>query len=439
MKSRTVISLFTGAGGLDYGLEAAGFSTRVAVEVDPDCCATLSQNRKRWKVLPTSVFELSPEELLTAGALEAGGVDLLAGGPPCQPFSKAGFWVSGDAPRLKDERSRTLRAFMDMVEGTRPRVVLLENVQGLAYRGRDEGLQLVLDRLNRINARYGTRYRAASATLDAAAYGVPQHRTRFILVADRDGREFQFPRPTHAAPEEAEALGLKPFLTAYDALGDAEPSDAADLAPKGQWAGLLPSIPEGQNYLWHTERGGEGSLPLFGWRTRYWSFLLKLAKDRPSWTISAQPGPAAGPFHWKSRRLSVKEMCKLQTFPNGVKIAGGRTSAQRQVGNAVPSLLAEVLGRAIREQLLGDPPMRGRPTLLPRRRGPPPPAERPKPVPEEFRSRAGQHAAHPGPGLGPRALLREASPDGGSGTPAEPGSARTGAPRDRRPGLARAS
>ena len=91
-------------------------------------------------------------------------------------------------------------------------------------------------------------------------------------------------------------------------------------------------------------------MPLFDWRTRYWSFLLKLAKSRPSWTIQAQPGPAIGPFHWDNRRLSVAEMAALQTFPKGYKFVGGRVSVQRQLGNAVPSLLAEVLAREIARQ-----------------------------------------------------------------------------------------
>lgn len=107
---------------------------------------------------------------------------------------------------------------------------------------------------------------------------------------------------------------------------------------------------------------------LFGWRRRYWTFLLKLAKARPSWTIQAQPGPAVGPFHWSNRRLSTRELCRLQTFPDDAIISGNRTSVQRQLGNAVPSLLAEVLGRAIRVQLLGLPAMRGAPKLLPPRR-----------------------------------------------------------------------
>src|SRR5581483_4332166 len=177
--------------------------------------------------------------------------------------------------------------------------------------------------------------------------------------------------------------------------------DREHLEMGGKWAALLPSIPEGQNYLWHTDRGG--GLPLFGWRRRFWTFLLKLAKDRPSWTIQAQPGPAVGPFHWNSRRLSMRELCRLQTFPDDVELTGKRGSVQKQLGNAVPSLLAEVIGREIRKQFF-DERVSSSLKLLPPDRGHPPPAEAVAPVPRQFRKLVGDHAAHPGTGKGNRAL-----------------------------------
>ena len=94
-------------------------------------------------------------------------------------------------------------------------------------------------------------------------------------------------------------------------------------------ADLLPAIPEGENYLFHTNRGA--GVPLFGWRTRFWNFLFKLAKDRPSWTIQARPGPATGPFHWTNRRLSARELCRLQTFPDGLRFDRGRNDVQRML------------------------------------------------------------------------------------------------------------
>jgi len=172
----------------------------------------------------------------------------------------------------------------------------------------------------------------------------------------------------------------------------------------GKWAELLPTIPEGENYLFHTSRGA--GMPLFGWRTRYWSFMLKLAKDRPSWTIQAQPGPAIGPFHWTNRRLSTAELCRLQTFPDGLQFDCARGHVQRMLGNAVPSLAAEMLARAMDQQLLGGEARKEAPALLPPRRLPVPQPERPALVPQKYHSLVGDHAAHPGTGKGNRAKAR---------------------------------
>ncbi len=201
---------------------------------------------------------------------------------------------------------------------------------------------------------------------------------------------------------------IEPYRTVWDAVGDLpeRPNDPA-LKLGGKWADLLPSIPEGENYLWHTPRGG--GMPLFGWRTRYWSFLLKLAKSRPSWTIQALPGPATGPFHWSSRRLSIQELCRLQTLPDGLQFDCGRNDAQRMLGNAVPSLLAEVIAREIRRQLLGKPIREKKLALLPPSRGPIPPPEPVARVPVAYRSLVGNHAAHPGEGRGNRARARLAA------------------------------
>lgn len=134
---------------------------------------------------------------------------------------------------------------------------------------------------------------------------------------------------------------------------------------------------------------------MFGWRTRYWSFLLKLAKNQPSWTIQAQPGSSIGPFHWTNRKLTAHEMSRLQTFPDGLAFSCGRTEVQRMLGNAVPSLLAEVLAREIRRQLL-DSPSTGSLKLLPPRRSPTPEPEPLVAVPQKYHHLAGPHADHPG-------------------------------------------
>lgn len=400
----SAISLFSGAGGLDHGISAAGFDVRVALDSDADSCATLTANSKT-NVVCDDIVNVESRALMRLAGVRRRGLDLLFGGPPCQPFSKSGYWARGDALRLEDPRANTLPEFMRCVGEMLPRVFLFENVHGISYSGKEEGLRYLQRLTRRINRESGVSYQLSWAVLNAAEYGVPQARVRFFLVGHRQGESFRFPEPTHG--EGSLFADVAPFVTAWDAIGGLAPPADEDLAVKGRWADLLPSIPEGQNYLWHTPRGG--GLPLFGWRTRFWTFLLKLAKDRPSWTIQAQPGPAVGPFHWENRRLSVEEMARLQTFPRNLSFVGSRVSVQRQLGNAVPSLLAEVLGLEIREQLLG---MVGavNHTLRVEPKGPPPPAARVKPVAKKFHELIGDHAEHPGEGRGQRARkLRDAS------------------------------
>ena len=392
-RPNTVISLYTGAGGLDYGFEAAGFETRVGLEFDAVAVETVRASRA-WPVLHADIHDTSTTQILEAGSLERGAADVLIGGPPCQPFSKSGYWASGDSKRLQDPRALTLDAYMRVVEEALPQVLLLENVAGISFSGKEEGLRHLTRFLEGINERQGTSYAPAWRVLDAADYGVPQSRSRFFMVADRDGRAFEFPEPTHGTADN-------PRVNAWSAIGSLESDPAENLAVPGRWGPLLPSIPEGENYLWHTDR--KGGLPLFGWRRRYWSFLLKLAKDRPSWTIQAEPGPAIGPFHWQSRRLSVREMAALQTFPSDVTFMGGRNAVQRQIGNAVPSLLAEIMARAIRTQLLGGT-VPQEPTLRVQHAPSTPSAEPVQPVPDQYLDLVGDHSPHPGTGKGHAAL-----------------------------------
>lgn len=250
--------------------------------------------------------------------------------------------------------------------------------------------------IEEINEATGTEYRVSWKVLNAADFGVPQIRERVFLIGSREGRDFVFPPATHADFESPALDGsILPRKTSWDALGDLEePVLDTCLVVGGKWGDLLPSIPEGRNYLWHTNRGG--GKRFFGWRTRYWSFLLKLDKGRPSWTIQAQPGTDVGPFHWNNRRLAAQEMCRLQTFPDGLVFECGRTEIQRMLGNAVPSLLAEVLTREVRSQLLDSPPPQDQPTLLPPVRRDVPPAATTAPVPKKYLSMIGDHLDLPG-------------------------------------------
>lgn len=402
---KNVISLFAGAGGLDLGLEAAGFDARLCVEIDEDARATLQLNRPDWKIAePGDIDCIEPAEILRQAGLRPGEATLLAGGPPCQPFSKSGYWSSGDSGRLKDPRANTLKAYLRIVEEATPKVFVLENVKGLAFNGKDEGLRFLQQQIAAINRRIGSNYNPQVIHINAADYGIPQRRERIFVVAQREGVEFELPPPTHCPRGEVASSGLEPYMSTWDAIGDLDVDIwPEELKPTGKWTGLLPSIPEGKNYLWHTPRCG--GTPLFGWRTRYWSFLLKLAKSEPSWTIQAEPGPATGPFHWKNRLLSIEELCRLQTFPEGYRITGDRRAAHRQIGNAVPCALAEMLGLEIRRQLLGER-VRTDLTLLPTRRSRIPPPEVCKRVASQYRRLRRRRREHPGTGRGPGARKR---------------------------------
>ncbi len=406
-----VVSLFTGAGGLDLGLEAAGFSISICVEIEEDARRTLTANHPRWRLAnPGDIHKIEPKRLLAQADLRQGDVALLAGGPPCQPFSKSAYWSNRGGRGLRDPRASTLHAYLKVVEAVLPRVLLLENVIGLASNGKNEGgLQLRRDELRAINRRQGTEYDLQVIHLNAADYGVPQFRERVFILGSIDGHTLKVPPPTHGDRD-----GLNPYRTAWDAIGDLDEEHwPSELEPTGKWASLLKSIPEGKNYLWHTPRGnGE---PLFGWRTRYWSFLLKLSKRQPSWTIQAEPGPATGPFHWRNRILSIEELVRLQTFPNGYQVVGHRRSAHRQIGNAVPCAIGELLGLEIRRQLLGDRHVRRQVRLTPTRREGCPRAYPCIAVPRTYLHLQGDHADHPGTGLGPGRIWRDAGTPGSEG------------------------
>jgi DNA (cytosine-5)-methyltransferase 1 len=397
---RRVISLFSGVGGLDFGFEAAGFETSVGLDLDQQACDVLGDNRE-WPIICDDLGRVSTKSLLDTAGLRRRDAAVLIGGPPCQPFSKSGYWVNGDAARLRDPRAATLTGYLRVLKEALPDAFLLENVPGLAFSGKSDGLNYLRSEIAEINERAGVNYTVSVACLNAADFGVPQIRQRVFVIGHRDGRVFKFPKATH---EEATTSSgrLQLYRTSWDALGDLpEHSNDPELKPAGKWAELLPSIPEGRNYLWHTSRG-EG-LPLFGWRRRYWNFLLKLSRGLPAWTLQAQPGPATGPFHWANRYLSARELMRLQTFPENVELDCSRRDAQRLVGNAVPSALAEILAKEMLGQFFGEF-VRPEITLLPQPRMRSEMSYPAAPVPARYLDLIGEHSPHPGTGKGHRAI-----------------------------------
>lgn len=382
------ISLFSGAGGMDIGLEAAGFNALLSLELDGNAAATLRANRPDWNVaddgdVVSAATRFDPSDF----SLERGELDLISGGPPCQPFSSAAQWASSGRLGMQDLRADTVHGLLDMVERFLPRAVLLENVKGFVA-GQNAALPAIEQRLATINRRDKTNYRVEWKVLNAADFGVPQNRRRAIVVILQDGKPFEWPAPTHENDP----------ITSWDALAELKEEDLPSAT--GKWTALLPSIPEGFNYQWLTSEGGGPEL--FGYRTKFWNFLLKLDRGQPSWTLPASPGPSTGPFHWENRPLSPNEMLRLQSFPVTWQLTGDRRQQTRLAGNATPPLLMEVMGRALMQHLTGEQNTRESLPTLTIRHSKKSKARLPlAPLPASFEHLIGTKPQHAGAGKGP--------------------------------------
>lgn len=334
------ISLFSGAGGLDLGAEAAGFAVHAAVECNQNAADTMEKNfhHLRRPVIRRSILDVPSDEIVKAAGLTRGKrPELLIGGPPCTPFSKSGFWLDWKRAGLDPDAS-LLQAYTRVLAETRPRYFVLENVYALTYNNRASrpAFERLLCEIDKAGYHYSYE------VLNAADYGVAQARPRlFIVGSPKDETKPRLPKPTHGGSWERRRTGNDaiPHVTAAEALSGiiTEPEENEEVA--GRYGHLLPDIPPGSNYLHYTVEHGHPN-PLFKWRSRYWSFLLKLSPEKPSPTIQAQPGPYVGPFHWDNRRLRIPEIKRLFTFPDDFHLVGSRSSIQAQLGNAVPALLS---------------------------------------------------------------------------------------------------
>jgi len=358
----SAISLFSGAGGLDLGIEAAGFRTVAAVEWDDDAADTMEKNGPTFfpalrEVIRADLYPLaagSRAGVTTKDLLRAGGLggrerpDLLVGGPPCVAFSKSGFWLDWKRDGV-DPAASLLQAYTRVLAEAKPRFFLLENVYALTFDNRASrpAFHRLLQEIDA--AGYACRWQV----LNAADYGVPQARPRLFVVGCRKRDRLPgMPEPTHHGQWERRRVigGPRPHVTTGDALADLVTEPEPEEVIRGRWGHLLPEIPPGGNYLHFTAERGHPT-PLFEWRSRYWSFLLKLDPTRPSPTIQARPGPNVGPFHWENRRLRAAELRRLFTFPDEFSFVGRRGSVQAQVGNSVPPLLAQCVAESLRALL----------------------------------------------------------------------------------------
>lgn len=304
----TVVEICAGAGGQALGLEQASFRHAAAVELDPDACETLRRNRgDEWKIVEDDVANLD-------GRAYA-GVDLLAGGVPCPPFSIAGKQLGRDDDR--DLFPQALR----LVAEARPRAVLLENVKGLGARRFDGYRAQVLGRLGELG------YRAWWELVSASDHGVPQLRPRFVLVAvaRRWAPAFRWPDPLNLRPATVgETLA---DLMAFEGWPGAE-----DWAARADQ--IAPTIVGGSK-----KHGGPDLGP-----TRARAAWRELGVDGLG--IADHP---PGPDHPRelAPKLTVRMVARLQGFPDDWQFAGRKTAAYRQIGNAFPPPVARALGTAI--------------------------------------------------------------------------------------------
>jgi DNA (cytosine-5)-methyltransferase 1 len=356
VKNTPIIDLFSGAGGLSLGAASAGGDVRLMVDMDPRSCETLRKNSGLHKgaVLEADVEHLKGADLRKLAGLGSGDPLIIVGGAPCQPFSKAAYWVDpGEEAHFRRERAKGRRVSRPTTPPpVRPdkrrtlveeywRIVLECRADGFVF----ENVPSILHPRNKhiadalIQAANNSGYKTVLCSANAVEYGVAQRRQRvFILGLKKQAPNI--PIPTHAEDPKGKgprlpAVTAKIALAGFDKAQYFEPEELVT----GRWAKHLATVPPGMNYKAHTSWAGHPR-PTFVTETRFWNFLLKLSPNAPSWTIAANPGPWTGPFHWTSRRLRTPELAALQGFPPGYEFVGSRRDRVRQIGNAVPPPLA---------------------------------------------------------------------------------------------------
>lgn len=337
-KVRT-LSLFSGAGGLDIGFSDAGFEIVDSVEIERKFCDTLELNTGKGKRFANS--RVNCIDIREFSGRQLGKIDFVIGGPPCQTFSAAGRRANG-VLGTTDARGVLFREYVRLLQELHPKGFLFENVYGLTGAQGGNAWREIQDSFASVG------YRIFSRVLDAADYGVPQHRERLIIVGVCEG-SYKFPRPTHGP----DSLAQTPYYNAGTAICDLKlTAEEQKVGLGGRFGHLLEGIPPGLNYSYYTKEMGHPR-PVFAWRSKFSDFLYKADPDAPVRTIKAQGGAYTGPLHWRNRFFALGEYKRLQTFPDDYEISGGKQIAVKQIGNSVPPQLARMLAISIQEQLFG--------------------------------------------------------------------------------------
>lgn len=333
-----ILSLFSGAGGLDIGFHDVGFDIVECNEIEKDFAATLLENSKQGKRLHGSnivcmdINEYDP-------SIEQ--IDFIIGGPPCQTFSAAGARAAG-VNGIDDDRGNLFKQYVRILKKLKPRGFLFENVYRIVGAQGGEPWKQIQEAFK------GVGYKLYWRILDAADFGVPQFRERLIIVGLNEG-SFQFPYPTHGP----DSIDKRPYYTSSSAI-DGVSSSVPGSTIGGRHGHLLNDIPPGLNYSFYTERMKHPT-PHFGWRSKFSDYLYKADPETPVRTIKAQGGQYTGPFHWENRTFTIEELKRLQTFPDNYTITGNRQKVIHQLGNSVPPQLARILALSILQQVFNAP------------------------------------------------------------------------------------
>ena len=356
-KKRPVISLFSGAMGLDLGLEAAGLNVVVALECNPYPIATIGRNRPSLPLIDRPIEDVSSNEILEAAQLMPGEAFAVIGGPSCQVFSTAGRRRS-----LADPRSTMFKHFVRVVRDTQPEFFVMENVRGLLsaavrhrpLKQRGPGFPPLEE-----DEMLGSAFRVVAETLrdlgyycvfdvlNAADYGVPQTRQRLVIIGSRNGRKLRMPKPTHSPDDDG---GLPKWRTLGEALNDLNEDnpDYYHFCPAKER--YLRLIPEGGNWRQLPEELRSAAL---GSAFRSWGgrsgFFRRLSRERPSPALTTRPDSKATTLCHPTelRPLTVGEYARIQQFPDDWVFKGSVRKKYEQVGNAVPIGLGRVIGNAI--------------------------------------------------------------------------------------------
>lgn len=356
MKSKKpiVLDLFSGCGGLSYGLEQAGFSVALGIDNWGVSLETFAHNHLDAKALEADISKVSADDIKKL--IGSNKIDVIVGGPPCQGFSLSG-------PRnFHDSRNRLYLDFIRLVKELKPRAFIVENVPGLGSLFKGEVKLRIIEEFEKLG------YTVNAKVLNASDYGVPQNRKRIIFVGLLGDKKFEFPDPTHFESKDVEPIIGKRKVTVAEAIGDlpalVNEATSIELSYEGlpknsyqksmrkgsktiynhvkskhtqQTKDIISLVPEGGNYK---------NLPENLKRTRNFHVAwTRLHSQKPSPTIDTGHRHHFHPF--ENRVPTVREAARIQSFPDTFVFLGTRTAQYKQVGNAVPCLMATEIGKKL--------------------------------------------------------------------------------------------